>query len=110
MPVASPSPPMASITCLPRKSETLHRVDFFRFPPHAASAESSILRYVMVRRWLIMLPVISALLAFVVGLCRARASLCLAHVALRHQLAVYQRTVARPRLQPTDRLFWAWLS
>lgn len=29
---------------------------------------------------------------------------------MRHQLAVYQQTVHRPRLCPTDRLFWAWLS
>ena len=57
-----------------------------------------------------MLPVISALLAFVAGLFRSRASLCLEHLALRHQLAVYQQTVHRPRLHPTDRLFWAWLS
>jgi hypothetical protein len=35
-----------------------------------------------------MLPVISALLAFVAGLFRSRASLCLEHLALRHQLAV----------------------
>jgi putative transposase len=57
-----------------------------------------------------MLPVISALLAFVVGLFRSRASLCLEHVALRHQLAVYQQTIARPRLRSTDRVLWAWLS
>jgi putative transposase len=57
-----------------------------------------------------MLPVISALLAFVAGLCRSRASLCLEHLALRHQLAVYQRLVPRPRIRPTDRLFWSWLS
>jgi putative transposase len=57
-----------------------------------------------------MLPVVSALLAFVTGLFRSRASLCLEHVALRHQLAVYQQTVHRPRLHATDRLFWAWLS
>jgi transposase InsO family protein len=57
-----------------------------------------------------MLPVISAVLAFVVGLFRSRASLCLEHLALRHQLAVYQQTVARPRLRSTDRLLWAWLS
>jgi putative transposase len=55
-------------------------------------------------------PVISALLAFVVGLFRSRASLCLEHLALRHQLAVYQHTMARPRLRPTDRLRWVWLS
>jgi hypothetical protein len=57
-----------------------------------------------------MLPVISALLAFVVGLFQSRASLCLEHLALRHQLAVYQQTVYRPRLRSTDRMFWGWLS
>ena len=57
-----------------------------------------------------MLPVISALLAFVTSVFRSRASLCLEHVALRHQLAVYKQTVHYPRLHATDRLFWAWLS
>jgi putative transposase len=55
-------------------------------------------------------PIISALLAFAVGLCRSRASRCLEHLALRHQLGVYQQTVARPRLRWTDRVFWGWLS
>jgi hypothetical protein len=32
------------------------------------------------------------------------------HLAWRHQLAVYQRSVPRPRLRATDRLCWAWLS
>jgi hypothetical protein len=31
-------------------------------------------------------------------------------LALRHQLAVYQRTGRRPRLGPADRILWAWLS
>jgi hypothetical protein len=57
-----------------------------------------------------MLPVISALAACVAGLFRSRASLHLEHLALRHQLAVYQRAVYRPHLGSTDRLFWAWLS
>jgi len=52
----------------------------------------------------------SALLAFVVALCRSRASLCLENLALRHQAAIYKQTIPRPRLHPTDRLFWAWLS
>src|SRR5215510_9461346 len=55
-------------------------------------------------------PVMSALLAFVVVLCRSRASLCLENLALRHQVAIYKQTIPRPRLHPTDRLFWAWLS
>ena len=57
-----------------------------------------------------MLPVVSALLAFVASLFRSRASPCLEHPALRHQLAVYQQTVCRPRLRSTDRVFWGWLS
>jgi putative transposase len=47
---------------------------------------------------------------FVASLFQSRASLCLEHVALRHQLAVYQQTVHRPRLHATDRLVWAWLA
>ena len=61
-------------------------------------------------RILTMPPVVFALLAFVVSLFCSRTSLCLEHLALRHQLAVYKQTVPRPRLRPTDRLFWAWLS
>ncbi len=57
-----------------------------------------------------MQPVMSALLAFVVSLFRSRASLCLENLALRHQVAIYKQTVSRPRLHPTDRLFWVWLS
>jgi putative transposase len=57
-----------------------------------------------------MLPVVCTLLAFVVALFRSRASLHLENLALRHQLAVYQQTIYRPRLRATDRLFWAWLS
>ena len=44
------------------------------------------------------------------SLLRSRISLSLGNVALRHQLAVYKHTVHRPRLRPTDRLFWVWLS
>jgi hypothetical protein len=57
-----------------------------------------------------MLPVISALLAGFASLFRSRCSLALHVLALQHQVAVYQQTVHRPRLRPTDRLFWAWLS
>jgi len=31
-------------------------------------------------------------------------------LALRHQLTVYQRSGTKPRLNPADRIFWAWLS
>jgi len=34
----------------------------------------------------------------------------LENVALRQQLAVYKRTVSRPRLRTTDRLLWAGLA
>jgi hypothetical protein len=50
-------------------------------------------------------PVISALMAFMAALFRSRASLHLEQLALQHQLAVYQRSVPRPRLRAIDRLF-----
>jgi transposase InsO family protein len=41
---------------------------------------------------------------------RSRWSMQLEILALRHQVAVYQQTVSRPRLRPMDRLLWALLS
>ena len=55
-------------------------------------------------------PAVSALLAFLVSLFRSRRALHLKILAREHQVAVYQWSVPRPRLQPTDRLFWSWLS
>ena len=57
-----------------------------------------------------MSPVLRALLALVVALFRSHRAMQLEILALRHQVAVYQQTVSRPRLRPTDCLFWAWLS
>ncbi len=57
-----------------------------------------------------MLPVLSALLAFVVTFFQSRQTMHLKILALQHQVAVYKQTVARPRLRPSDRVFWAWLS
>ena len=41
---------------------------------------------------------------------RPHRSLVLENLALRHQLAVLQRTAPRPRLRRSDRLFWVLLS
>jgi hypothetical protein len=41
---------------------------------------------------------------------RSRMALQIEILALRHQLALYQRADSRPRLRPADRLLWAWLS
>ena len=43
-------------------------------------------------------------------LCGGHRQLALENLALRHQLAVYKRTVTRPRLRRADRLLWVWLS
>jgi putative transposase len=43
-------------------------------------------------------------------LCGGHRQLALENLALRQQLAVYKRTVSRPKLRRSDRLFWAWLS
>src|SRR4029450_3497184 len=41
---------------------------------------------------------------------RTRRALVLGNLALRHQLAVLQRTAPRPRLRTADRLLWVLLS
>jgi hypothetical protein len=43
-------------------------------------------------------------------LCGGHRQLVLENLALRQQLAVYKRTVTRPKLRTTDRLFWVWLA
>jgi len=43
-------------------------------------------------------------------LCGGHRQLALENLALRHQLAVYKRTVLRPRLRRTDRLLWVGLA
>jgi putative transposase len=57
-----------------------------------------------------MRSVFSALMAYIISCFRSHQSLRLENMALRHQLAVYQQTVKRPKLRPWDRLFWVWLS
>src|SRR5216117_1166170 len=42
--------------------------------------------------------------------CCAHRHLALENLALRHQLAVYKKTVARPKVCRSDRLFWVALS
>src|SRR2546428_9699803 len=48
--------------------------------------------------------------AFIRALLGRSAAVSLENVALRHQLAVLQRSVGRPRLRRRDRLFWVGLS
>src|SRR6266567_8991445 len=43
-------------------------------------------------------------------LCGAHRHVALENLALRHQLAVYKKTVTRPRMRRSDRLFWVALS
>jgi hypothetical protein len=57
-----------------------------------------------------MTPSLRAILAFAAGLFKTRLSMQVDILALRHQLAVYQRSGGRPKIQPADRLLWSWLS
>src|SRR5437867_8264848 len=57
-----------------------------------------------------MLPVVYAFLSTLGALFRSQLSLRVENVALRHQLAIYQRTVKRPSIRPEDRILWSWLS
>jgi putative transposase len=55
-------------------------------------------------------PVVYAILSALGALFRSRLSLRVENIALRHQLAIYQRTIKRPRVRPEDRILWSWLS
>ncbi len=57
-----------------------------------------------------MKAVLLALVASLRAGFRSRAALQLEILALRHQLAVYQRRPARAPIKVADRLLWAWLS
>jgi putative transposase len=57
-----------------------------------------------------MLSVVSILLASISAWFRSRLSVQMELLALRHQVAVYKQSVSRPKLRPTDRLLWVWLS
>jgi hypothetical protein len=57
-----------------------------------------------------MFPVVSALFAFLAAYFRSRWSMQLEILALRHQMAVSQRSVPGPRIRPADRLRCAWLA
>jgi putative transposase len=57
-----------------------------------------------------MKPIVCTLLLLVSTVVRSRLSLQLEIVALRHQLAVYQRTTKRPQISSGDRILWSWLA
>jgi len=56
------------------------------------------------------MPFIPSLFALLRTLTQDRSDLVLENLALRQQLAVLQRSIKRPKLVPTDRLFWVVLS
>jgi putative transposase len=54
--------------------------------------------------------VVYVFLSMLCALFRSELSLRVENAALRHQLAIYQRTVKRPSIRPGDRILWSWLS
>jgi putative transposase len=58
-----------------------------------------------------MTDVLLTLLRSLSSIVKTRAALQIEIVALRHQINVLRRSVPKhPRLRPSDRLFWTWLS
>ena len=55
------------------------------------------------------MPNLATLVAFLEFACKDRAQLVLENAALRHQLAVLKRSVTRPRIEDSDRIFWVML-
>ena len=54
--------------------------------------------------------VFRALVVLLRGIFASRATLAVENLALRQQLAVFQRSVRRPKLPKPDRVPWVWLS
>src|SRR2546427_13113067 len=57
-----------------------------------------------------MVTLLLRLLRLLPLLCGAHRHLALENLALRYQLAVYKKTVTRPKVCRSDRLFWVALS
>src|SRR2546428_656185 len=57
-----------------------------------------------------MVTLLLRLLRLLPLLCGAHRDVALENLALRHQLAVYKKTVSRPKMRRSDRLFWVALS
>jgi hypothetical protein len=60
-------------------------------------------------RWM-MAAMLTLILTGLLRGVRTRRALVLENLALRHQQAVLQRTARRPRLRPSDRVFWVLLA
>ena len=52
------------------------------------------------------MPILTHLLLLIRALTEDRKRLVLENLALRHQVAVLKRTVKRPRIHDSDRVFW----
>src|SRR5436309_1200779 len=57
-----------------------------------------------------MITLLLHLLRLLPFLCGGHRQLALENLALHQQLAVYKRTMTRPRLRTADRFFWVWLA
>ena len=57
-----------------------------------------------------MITLLLHLLRLVPFLCGGHRQIALENLALHQQLAVYKRSVTRPKLRTTDRLFWVGLA
>ena len=57
-----------------------------------------------------MLRAVSVLLASISTWFRSRLAMQMEFIALRHQVAVYKQSISRPKLRPSDRWLWVWLS
>src|SRR6202521_4769368 len=89
-------------TCPSRKSVAVDFLDRLGEPHQATPWSFRLAR--------IMKLIVCAFIAFLTTLLRSRLSLQIEIVALRHQLAVYERSARRPLIHPGDRILWSWIS
>ena len=88
-----------------RKREHSYRSSLHRIARRAALSAPTGTATVAAMR-----AVLIAVVTSVARVLRSRLGLQIEVLALRQQLALYQRAERQPRLPPADRLLWAWLS
>jgi hypothetical protein len=54
--------------------------------------------------------IVRLILPFLRVLFASRTALAAENMALRRQLIALQRSIKRPKLRKSDRIFWSWLS
>jgi len=94
------------IICPSRKLVSFEFIDFLRLQNYYSLKR--LLPWEI--KFFIMKAVILPVIKFIFSFFQSQLSMQMEIAALRHQLIVYQRKGKRPKIKPTDRILWSWIS